>query len=62
MIAVSYLVKRKINKIFIDVIYNTKILLNEIAKDQDFTKLTGKTKKRELDNSEYGIKNNVIYF
>ena len=53
MIAVSYLMKRKLKKIFLEVISNTKIfnkiLFNEIANDQDFVKLTG-----ELDNVEYG--------
>ena len=56
MIAISYVMKRKINKIFLEVISNpnifyTKILLNEIANDQDFLKLTGR-----LDNIENGIK------
>ena len=46
MIAVSYLMKIKIKKIFLEVISNTKfflykILLYEIADDQDFAKLTG---------------------
>ena len=55
MIAVSYLMKRKIKKIFIEVISNTKvffnkILLNEVANDQNFYKLT-----EELDNIEYSI-------
>ena len=45
MIVVSYLMIRKL-KIFFEVISNTKfsiykILFNEIANDQDFTKLTG---------------------
>ena len=40
MIAVSYQIKRKIKKIFLEVISNTKILLNEVANDQDFAKLT----------------------
>ena len=44
MIAVSYLMKRKIKKIYLEVISNTKILniifFNEIANDQDFPKLT----------------------
>ena len=55
MIAVSYLMKRKIKKIFIEVISNTKvflykIFLNEVANDQNFYKLT-----EELDNIEYSI-------
>ena len=46
MIAVSYLMKRKIKKIFIEVISNSKIFLykilyNEVANNQDFVKLTG---------------------
>ena len=46
MIAVSYLMKRKIKKIFLQAISNTKyfwykILFNEVANDQDFAKLTG---------------------
>ena len=44
MIAVSYLMKRKINEIYLEVISNTKIiykiLFNEVANDQDFVKLT----------------------
>ena len=50
MIADSYLMKIKIKKIFLELISNTKILLNEIVNEQDFDKLTG-----ELDNVEYGI-------
>ena len=53
MITVLYLMKRKIKKIFFEVISNTKIfyktLLNEVANNQDFAKLTG-----GLDNVEYG--------
>ena len=45
--------KRKIKKIFYEVISNFKILykilFNEIDNDQDFAKLTG-----GLDNVEYG--------
>ena len=54
MIVVSYLMKRKIRKIFLEVISNTKnflykILFNVFANDQDFAKLTG-----GFDNFEYG--------
>ena len=45
MIAVSYLMKRKIKKIFLELVSNTKnyniIFFNEIDNDQDFTKLQG---------------------
>ena len=41
MIAISYLMKRKIKKNFLDIISNTKILFNKIANDLDFAKLTG---------------------
>ena len=64
MIPISYLMKRKIKRIFLEVISNTKIfnikiLFNEISKDQDFAKLTGSLlDKWELDNVEYG--NSVI--
>ena len=59
MIAVSYLMKRKIKNIFLEVISNTKIFyinffFNENANDQDFVKLTGGLDKGELDNVEYG--------
>ena len=54
MITVSYIMKRKIKKILIEVISNSKnfniIFFNEIVNDQDFPKLTG-----GLDNFEYGI-------
>ena len=45
MIAVSYLMKIKIKKIFFEVILNTNILyiilFNDFSNDQDFAKLTG---------------------
>ena len=45
MIAVSYIMKRKIKKSFFKVISNSKIFniifFNEIINDQDFPKLTG---------------------
>ena len=46
MITVLYLMNIKIMKIYSEVISNTKnflykILLNGVAKDQDFAKLTG---------------------
>ena len=47
--------KRKIKKIFVEVISNTKfflkykIMFNEVVNDQGFVKLT-----RGLDNVEYG--------
>ena len=45
MIAVSYIMKRKIKKIFFEVISNSKIFniifFNEIVNDQDLPKLTG---------------------
>ena len=54
MIAVSYIMKRKIKKIFFEVISNSKIFniifFNEMVNDQDFPKLTG-----GLDSVEYGI-------
>ena len=50
MIAVSYIVKRKIKKIFFEVISNSKIFkiifFNKIVNDQDFPKLTGGTRQR----------------
>ena len=49
MIAVLYIMKRKIKKIFFEVISNSKIFniifLNEIVNDQDFAKLTGGTRQ-----------------
>ena len=60
MIAVSYIMNRKIKKIFFEVISNSKIFniifFNEIVNDQDFTKLTGGTRQRGggLDSVEYG--------
>ena len=51
--------KRKIKKIFFEIISNTKIFfinffLNEVANDQDFVKLTGGLNKGGgLDNVEY---------
>ena len=45
MNAISYYMKRNIKNIFLEVISNTKIIyiifFNEVANDQDFTKLTG---------------------
>ena len=45
MIKVSYIMKRKIKKIFFEVISNSKIFninfFNEMVNDQDFAKLTG---------------------
>ena len=64
IIAVSYLTKRKIKKIFLEVISNTKIFyikfFIEVANDQDFAKLTGGLNQGGLDNVEYG--NSVIKF
>ena len=60
MIAVSYIMKRKIKKIFFEVISNSKIFkiifFNKIVNDQDFPKLTGGdwTKGGGLDSVEYG--------
>ena len=52
MIAVSYIMKRKIKKIFFEVIFNSKIFniffFNEIVNDQDFPKLTGGTRQRRI--------------
>ena len=59
MIAVSYLMKRKIKKIFFEIISNTKIFyiifFNEVVNNRDFVKLTGGLDKGGLDNVEYGI-------
>ena len=50
MIAVSYIMKRKIKKIIFKVISNSKIFniifFNEMVNDQDFPKLTGGTRQR----------------
>ena len=60
MIAVSYLMKRKTKKIFVEVISNIKISyikfwLFDFSNDQDFAKLTGGLDKGGgLDNVEYG--------
>ena len=48
MIAISYLMKRKIKKIFLEIISYTKILFNEIANYQDFAKLKGRTRQRRI--------------
>ena len=52
MIAILYLMIRKIKKIFFEVISNSKILninfFNKIVNEQDFPKLAG-----GLDNVEY---------
>ena len=52
MIAVSYIVNRKIKKIFFEVISNSKIFniifFNEIVNDQDFPKLTGGAGQRRI--------------
>ena len=48
MIAVSYIMKRKIKKIFFEVIskiFNINFF-NEMVNDQDFTKLTGEDKTK----------------
>ena len=48
--------KRKIKKIFLEIIFNNKILYNEIVNYQDFPKLTEWLDKGGgLDNVEYGI-------
>ena len=53
MIAILYIMIRKIKKIFFEVISNSKIFninfFNKIVNEQDFLKLTG-----GLDNVEYG--------
>ena len=52
MIAVSSIMKRKIKKIFFEVISNSKnfniIFFNEIVNYQDFPKLTGGTGQRRI--------------
>ena len=52
MIAVSYIMKRKIKKIFFEVISNSKIFIinffNEMINDLDFAKLTGGTGQRRI--------------
>ena len=41
------------NKIYFEVISNTKILLNEVANDQDFSKLTERNRQTwELDKGK----------
>ena len=63
MIVVLYIMKRKIKKIFFEVISNFKIFniifFNEIVNDQNFLKLTGELDKggERLDNVEYGNRN-----
>ena len=46
MIVISYLMKRKIKKIFFEIISNNKIfykiLFKEVANNQDFVKLSGR--------------------
>ena len=61
MIAVSYIMKRKIKKIFFEVISNSKIFniifFNEIVNDQDFPNLQGARQRGgDLDSVEYGNK------
>ena len=59
MIAVSYIMKRKMKKICFEVISNSKIFnINFFQRNgqrNDFPKLTGGLDKGELDNVEYGI-------
>ena len=55
MIVILYLMKRKIKKIFFEIISNNKIFyinifFNEIANDQDFAKLIGGLENVEYDN------------
>ena len=59
MIAVSYLMK-KIKKIFIEVISNTKILLNEVASGHDFEKFTGDLTNGRLDKGGTEKKSNMV--
>ena len=67
MIAVSYIMKRKIKKIFFELISNSKILniifFNEIVNDQDFPKLTGGgTRQRGgLDKGGDWTASNTVY-
>ena len=62
MIAVSYIMKRKIKKIFFEVISNSKnfniIFFNEIVNDQDFPKLTG----GELDKGKGTGQRRIRYY
>ena len=55
MIAVLYLMKRIIKKIFLEVISNTKIFninfFNEVANDQDFAKLKGARQRGDWTTS-----------
>ena len=51
MIAGSYLMKRKIKKKILEVIFNTKIFnikfcFNKVANDHDFAKITEGTRQR----------------
>ena len=59
MIAVSYIMKRKIKKIFFELISHSKIFniffFNEMVNDQDFFQTyRGELDKGELNNDEYG--------
>ena len=60
MITVLHLMKRKIKKIFFDVISNSKnfniIFFNEIVNDQDFAKLTG-----DWTTSNTVIKSEIVW-
>ena len=71
MIAVSYIMKRKIKKILFEVISNSKILIliffNEIVNDKIFQNLQGDKTKRGLDkggmdNVEYGTREKMRKF
>ena len=67
MIAISYIMTRKIKKIFFEVISNSKIFnitfFNEIVNDQDFSKLTGGLDKGEAGQRRIRyIPINVVYF